>query len=152
MMRRVLDDEGSAPPSTSYDCIVVDECHRGYTLDKEMSDDELTFRDQRDYVSRYRKVDRVLRRGEDRAHRHPRAAHHRDLRPARLPVHLHPGRLDKVLVPQEPPFRIVTELSRDGIKYASARRSRDTTGPPARSSSRPPPTSSTSRSTPSTAR
>lgn len=45
------------PPSIDqYDCIVVDECHRGYLLDREMGDDELRFRDQGDYISKYRRV------------------------------------------------------------------------------------------------
>ncbi|MFZ5440925.1 MAG: type I restriction-modification system endonuclease [Myxococcota bacterium] len=39
-----------------YDCIVVDECHRGYTLDKELSESELTYRDEEAYLSVYRRV------------------------------------------------------------------------------------------------
>jgi type I restriction enzyme R subunit len=39
-----------------YDCIVVDECHRGYLLDQELSETELTFRDFNDYISKYRRV------------------------------------------------------------------------------------------------
>nr|WP_188260218.1 type I restriction-modification system endonuclease [Azospirillum tabaci] len=44
------------PPIDQYDCIVVDECHRGYLLDREMGDDEIRFRDQGDYISKYRRV------------------------------------------------------------------------------------------------
>ena len=42
MMRRVLfPADGVAPPTVDqYDCVVIDECHRGYTLDREMSDTE----------------------------------------------------------------------------------------------------------------
>ena len=36
--------------------MVVDERHRGYLLDREMSDDELSFRGQDDYISKYRRV------------------------------------------------------------------------------------------------
>ena len=36
--------------------MVVDECHRGYLLDREMSDAELSFRSQDDYISKYRRV------------------------------------------------------------------------------------------------
>jgi len=39
-----------------YDCIVVDECHRGYLLDRELSDTELGFRSYDDYISKYRRV------------------------------------------------------------------------------------------------
>lgn len=30
--------------------------HRGYLLDREMSEDELSFRGQEDYISKYRRV------------------------------------------------------------------------------------------------
>ena len=50
-------DEADAPPPVDqYDCIVVDECHRGYLLDRELSDTELGFRGFDDYVSKYRRV------------------------------------------------------------------------------------------------
>ncbi|AUC81800.1 type I restriction-modification system endonuclease [Lacinutrix sp. Bg11-31] len=45
------------PPSVGdYDCIVVDEAHRGYTLDKEMDEEEFILRDQIDFQSKYRMV------------------------------------------------------------------------------------------------
>lgn len=46
----------TVPPVDQYDCIVIDECHRGYTHDRELSDDELTFKDELDYLSKYRRV------------------------------------------------------------------------------------------------
>ena len=36
--------------------IVVDEAHRGYILDKEIGDEELLYRDEADFVSKYRTV------------------------------------------------------------------------------------------------
>lgn len=58
LVRRVLYAQNPAdvPPIDQYDLIVVDECHRGYLLDREMSDTELNFRDQEDYISKYRRV------------------------------------------------------------------------------------------------
>jgi type I restriction enzyme, R subunit len=58
MVKRVLSpsDDNDAPPVDRYDCIVVDECHRGYLLDRDLSDSELTFRNFDDYVSQYRRV------------------------------------------------------------------------------------------------
>ena len=58
MVQRVLyAGEDSAPPAVDqYDCIVVDECHRGYLLDRELSDTELGFRNFDDYISKYRRV------------------------------------------------------------------------------------------------
>ena len=36
--------------------MIVDECHRGYLLDRELSDAELMFRSEADYISKYRRV------------------------------------------------------------------------------------------------
>ncbi len=57
LVKRVLEREpGERPPVDQYDLILIDECHRGYLLDREMSEAETTFRDQNDYVSKYRRV------------------------------------------------------------------------------------------------
>lgn len=58
MVKRILYSEGSEsmPSVTDYDLIIVDEAHRGYILDREMTDDEHLYRDQRDYQSKYREV------------------------------------------------------------------------------------------------
>ena len=41
--------------SIATDCIIVDEAHRGYTLDQEMTDGELATRDAAQYLSAYRR-------------------------------------------------------------------------------------------------
>lgn len=57
LVRRILFNEDETMPSvTDYDLIVVDEAHRGYALDKDMSDSELLYRNQDDYISKYRTV------------------------------------------------------------------------------------------------
>ena len=58
MVKRILYSEGgeSMPSVIDYDLIIVDEAHRGYILDREMTDDERLYRDQRDYQSKYREV------------------------------------------------------------------------------------------------
>ena len=58
MVRRLLynDGEGNMPAVTDYDLIIVDEAHRGYLLDKEMTETEALYQDQRDYQSKYRSV------------------------------------------------------------------------------------------------
>jgi type I site-specific restriction endonuclease len=38
--------------SDRYDRIVLDECHRGYLLDRELSDTDLGFRSFDDYISK----------------------------------------------------------------------------------------------------
>ena len=55
MVKRVVYSD-DAPSIGAYDCIVVDEAHRGYTLDKGMGDEELLLRDQLDFQSKYRMV------------------------------------------------------------------------------------------------
>ncbi len=58
MLKRIFyqEDPANRPTVDQYDCIIVDEAHRGYTLDREMSDMEIEFRDHQDYVSKYRRV------------------------------------------------------------------------------------------------
>ena len=57
MIQRIVFNEDERKPSVSdYDLIIVDEAHRGYTLDKMMDEEELVYRDQRDYQSKYRAV------------------------------------------------------------------------------------------------
>jgi len=57
IVKRILYNEDETMPSvTDYDLIVVDEAHRGYILDKEMDEDELLYRSQDDYISKYRTV------------------------------------------------------------------------------------------------
>ncbi len=58
MIRRLLypAEENRPLAVDQYDCIIVDECHRGYALDREMTEGELTFRSERDYISKYTKV------------------------------------------------------------------------------------------------
>lgn len=56
LVKRVLYPTDEVPTIDQYDCIVVDECHRGYLPDSQMSDVELEFRDFNDYISKYRRV------------------------------------------------------------------------------------------------
>ncbi|MBC8986660.1 type I restriction-modification system endonuclease [Pedobacter sp. N36a] len=55
MVKRIsLSD--NPPGIGDYDCIVVDEAHRGYILDREMEEEEMVLRDQLDFQSKYRMV------------------------------------------------------------------------------------------------
>lgn len=56
MVHRLFSAEADALPIDRYGCIVVDEAHRGYILDREMGEGELEFRDEGDYISAYRRV------------------------------------------------------------------------------------------------
>lgn len=57
MVARLLSDDRERIPSTGdFDCIIIDEAHRGYTLDKELSEAEILYRNQKDFISKYKKV------------------------------------------------------------------------------------------------
>ena len=57
MVKRLLyAEENFIPSVTDYDLVIVDEAHRGYILDKGISDEENIFANQQDYQSKYRSV------------------------------------------------------------------------------------------------
>ncbi len=122
MVRRVLgpfdgDREPDVPPVDEYDCIVVDECHRGYLLDRELSDREMLFRDEDDYISKYRRVLDHFDAAKIGLTATP-ALHTKEIFGA--PVFSYSYReavVDGFLVDHEPPVRIVTKLAHDGIHY-----------------------------------
>ncbi len=55
LKRTVLSDKPDLMPG-AFDLIVVDEAHRGYVLDKEMTDEEILYDNQEDYMSKYKQV------------------------------------------------------------------------------------------------
>jgi type I restriction enzyme R subunit len=119
LVKRVLytEDETAIPAVDQYDCIVVDECHRGYLLDREMSDAELTFRDQSDYISKYRRVLEHFDAVKVGLTATP-ALHTVDI--FGEPIFQYSYReavIDGWLIDHEPPYRIVTALAEDGIEW-----------------------------------
>jgi type I restriction enzyme R subunit len=119
MVRRILyaSDEAEKPKVDQYDCIIVDECHRGYLLDREMSEDELSFRSYEDYISKYRRVLDYFDAFKVGLTATP-ALHTTDI--FGQPVYTYSYReavLDGYLVDHEPPYRIITKLSKGGIHW-----------------------------------
>ena len=55
MVRRIFASD-APPPLDAFDCIIVDEAHRGYTLDQDMTEGEQVLRDPAQYLSSYRRV------------------------------------------------------------------------------------------------
>lgn len=55
MVKRIFMSD-TPPALDQFDCIIVDEAHRGYTLDQEMTEGELATRDVNQYLSSYRRV------------------------------------------------------------------------------------------------
>ncbi len=117
MARRILSGGGDAPGVDEYDLVVVDECHRGYLLDRELSDDELEFRSFEDYVSTYRRVLEHFDAVRVGLTATP-APHTIDI--FGKPVYYYSYRqavIDGYLVDHRPPVLIETKLSRDGIAW-----------------------------------
>ena len=58
MVQRLFyqEDDSKIPKSGDYDFIIVDEAHRGYIEDRDMTDDELSFASSETYISQYRRV------------------------------------------------------------------------------------------------
>lgn len=55
LKRTVLSDTPDLMPG-AFDLIIVDEAHRGYILDREMTDEEILYDNQDDYMSKYKQV------------------------------------------------------------------------------------------------
>lgn len=110
-------DDNDIPSVDQYDCIIVDEAHRGYTLDKEMSELELEFRDHEDYVSKYRKVLDYFDAVRIGLTATP-ALHTVEI--FGRPVYNYSYReavIDGYLIDHEPPMQFETQLKKHGIKW-----------------------------------
>lgn len=118
MVQRVLyKDDDTPPPIDQYDCIVVDECHRGYLLDRELSETELSFRGYDDYISKYRRILDYFDAVKIGLTATP-ALHTTQIFGA--PAYTYSYReavIDGYLVDYEPPVQIHTELSSHGMTW-----------------------------------
>ncbi|MFH1028720.1 MAG: type I restriction-modification system endonuclease, partial [Pseudomonadota bacterium] len=120
LVKRLLYNDNDQDRLTvdQYDCIVIDECHRGYLLDRELSDTEITFRDQNDYISKYRRVLDYFDAVKIGLTATP-ALHTTEI--FGEPIYTYSYReavIDGYLIDHEPPFQIKTELSQNGITWA----------------------------------
>lgn len=110
--------EDAVPPAVDqYDCIVIDECHRGYLLDRELSDTEMTFRGYEDYISKYRRVLDYFDACKIGLTATP-ALHTTQI--FGVPIYTYSYReavIDGFLVDYEPPVQVRTELSANGIAW-----------------------------------
>ena len=144
LVRRVLYSESAedAPAIDQYDLMIVDECHRGYLLDREMSEGDLMFRSQDDYVSKYRRVLEHFDAVKIGLTATP-ALHTTEI--FGKPVFTYSYReavIDGYLVDHEPPIRIGTKLSDGGIHFVRDQQIDFLHPPAARSKLRPCPTMS----------
>lgn len=118
MVKRLLyNDEERQPSVTDYDLIVIDEAHRGYLLDKEMGEDELLYRDQLDYQSKYRMVIEYFDAVKIALTATP-ALHTTQI--FGKPVFKYTYReavIEGYLVDYDAPHKIKTQFNTEGIKY-----------------------------------
>lgn len=118
LVKRILFNQNAVMPSvTDYDLIVVDEAHRGYTLDKEMGEDELLYRNQDDFVSKYRTVIEYFDAVKIALTATP-ALHTTEI--FGKPVYNYTYRkavIEGYLVDHDAPHTIMTKLSEEGINY-----------------------------------
>ncbi|VVM32902.1 type I restriction-modification system endonuclease [Terribacillus sp. AE2B 122] len=118
MVRRLFYKDAEEMPSVGqYDFIIVDEAHRGYTSDREMSEDELKFKDQDDYISQYRRVIDYFDAACLGLTATP-ALHTTSI--FGMPIYKYSyseAVLEGYLVDHEPPYLFETELSKAGITF-----------------------------------
>lgn len=117
MVKRVFGSD-SPPPVDTYDCIIVDEAHRGYALDQDMTEGELAVRDHAQYLSSYPRVLDYFDAVRVGLTATP-ARHTTDI--FGKPVYTYSYReavAEDWLIDHEPPIRYETLLSRHGIQFA----------------------------------
>lgn len=117
LVKRTLQSDETMPVAR-YDCIVVDEAHRGYVLDKEQSEGEEKLRNAQDYISAYRRIIDHFDAVKIALTATP-AEHTRQI--FGDPVYRYTYRtavIDGYLTDQEPPFRIATRRATEGVYLA----------------------------------
>ena len=100
-----------------YDCIIVDEAHRGYILDRNMKEEEKDFFDEKDFESKYKAVIDYFDAVKIALTATP-ALHTQEI--FGEPVYSYScsqAVIDGYLVDVEPPYEIITKLSEEGIHY-----------------------------------
>ena len=118
MVKRILyNNEDAMPAVSDFDLVIIDEAHRGYILDKEMGEDEILYRDQLDYQSKYRSVVEYFDAVKIALTATPA------LQTTEIfgqPVFKYTYReavIEGYLVDHDAPHSLVTKLSKEGIHY-----------------------------------
>lgn len=117
MVKRLFYSENEILPVDTYDCIIIDEAHRGYNLDKEINEEDLTFKDENDYVGQYKRVIEYFNAYIVGLTATP-ALHTTEI--FGTAVHNYSYReavIDGFLTDHEPPYIIKTRLSEEGILW-----------------------------------
>lgn len=115
VMRIFMSD--TPPPIDQFDCIIIDEAHRGYTLDQQMTEGELATRNASQYLSSYRRVLDYFDAVRIGLTATP-AKHTSEI--FGTPVFTYSYReavADDWLIDHEPPIRYETQLTQNGITF-----------------------------------
>ena len=123
MVKRIFynEKEDTIPTIDTYDCIIIDEAHRGYILDKEMTEDEIEIKNEEDYLSKYKMVLDYFDAYKIGLTATP-ALH--TLQIFGNPIYRYSYRqavLEGYLIDFEPPYTLTTKLSDGGIVLAAGR-------------------------------
>lgn len=120
MVKRIYYSEDKDVPTVDqYDCIIIDEAHRGYLMDREMDEEDLEFKNQMDYVSKYRMVLDYFDAHAIGLTATP-ALHTKEIFGS--PVYTYSYReavIDGYLIDHDPPYLIKTKLGEEGIKWTA---------------------------------
>lgn len=117
MVKRIFQSD-NPPNIDAYDCLIVDEAHRGYALDQGMTEGELAVRDVAQYLSSYRRVLDYFDAVKIGLTATP-AKHTTEI--FGKPIYTYSYReavVDDWLIDHEPPIRYKTDLSQNGIQFA----------------------------------
>jgi type I restriction enzyme R subunit len=117
LVKRLFYSDNEILPIDTYDCIIIDEAHRGYNLDKEINEEDLTFKDENDYVGQYKRVIEYFNAYIIGLTATP-ALHTTEI--FEKPVHNYSYReavIDGFLTNHETPYIIKTKLSEEGILW-----------------------------------
>ncbi|OFK53696.1 type I restriction endonuclease subunit R [Globicatella sp. HMSC072A10] len=117
MVQRLFNQEDpeKIPSIGTYDFIIVDEAHRGYNEDRELSEDQLEYHDEKDYISQYRRVIDYFDADVLALTATP-ALHTTNI--FGMPIYSYSytdAVVDGYLVDHNPPYKFETELNRAGI-------------------------------------
>lgn len=124
LVRRLFhgEEDGEVLPVDTYDMIIVDEAHRGYNEDGELSDDELLFKNEQDYVSQYRRVLDYFDAFALGLTATP-ALHTTNIFGSAVYTYSYrQAVLEGHLIDHEPPIMIQTRLNQEGITWAAGDR------------------------------
>ncbi|MDX7991771.1 type I restriction-modification system endonuclease [Xenorhabdus littoralis] len=116
MVSRIFKSD-NPPPVDEFDCVIIDEAHRGYTLDQEMTEGEMATRDVAQYLSSYRRVLDYFDAVKVALTATP-AKHTTEIFGKAVFTYTYREAVaNDWLIDHEPPVRYATKLSQEGIHF-----------------------------------